>query len=414
MKKDLAPRVAQGPPVGLLGAHVDAFVARLFDLGYAPLTVRIRRQIAVSFARWTRRRQLAVAHLDESHVAAFIREAPRRSRSREGARRSALRLLLEHLRAEGEISTPPPPSDESPSAVLQERYERHLRRERGLAEKSIRVYRPFVRDFLVERAGASDRAVAAALGPQDVRDFLLDRVGKRPTKSPKILGTALRSFLRYLFLRGETTVDLSLAVPTIRRWRLANVHPYISPDEVERVLRACDLATPVGRRNHAVLLLLARLGLRAGEVLALELGDIRWRTGELLVRGKGQVFERLPLLPDVGEALVVYLREDRPGTACRRVFLRMRAPRVSFTSPSAIGSIVRCALARAGLQPPLRGAHLLRHSLATSMIRRGASMAEISEVLRHRSPDTTEIYAKVDFEALRTVALPWPGAGGGR
>jgi site-specific recombinase XerD len=414
MLKDIVPANADVPPLGLCDAHVDAFVKSLSGSGYAALTVRTKRQIVVSFARWTRQRQIAVADLDESHVATFLDQARRRSKSRDAVKRSALRLLLKYLCAEGEVSTPPPPSDQSPVAVLQERYESHLRRERGLADKSVRTYRHFIREFLVERVGTTDSTCAAALNPQDVRDFLLDRIRKRPTKSSKLLATALRSFLRFLFLRGETAVDLSLAVPTVRQWRQATVHSFLRPEEVEHALRACDGTTLVGRRDHAVLLLLARLGLRAGEVVALELGDIRWKTGEILVRGKGQVLEHLPLLADIGEALAVYLHDDRGQSASRRVFLRMRAPRVGLTSQTAVGAIARRAIARAGLRPSLRGAHLFRYSLATNMIRRGASLAEISEVLRHRSPDTTEIYAKVDFEALRGVARPWPGTGGGR
>jgi site-specific recombinase XerD len=190
------------------------------------------------------------------------------------------------------------------------------------------------------------------------------------------------------------------------------VHAYLTPEEVEQVLSACNRSTPVGRRDHAVLLLLARLGLRAGEVVDLELSDIRWRTGEILVRGKGRVVERLPLLMEVGEALAAYIRKDRGTTSSRRVFLRARAPRVGLASQTAVGHIARRALARAGLHPPLRGAHLFRYSLATTMIRQGASMGEIGGVLRHGSPDTTEIYAKVDFESLRGVARPWPAMGG--
>jgi integrase/recombinase XerD len=155
--------------------------------------------------------------------------------------------------------------------------------------------------------------------------------------------------------------------------------------------------------------------LRAGEVVALELGDIDWRTGEIVVRGKGRVLERLPLLSDIGEALALYLRKDRGTSASRRVFLRMLAPRVGLAGPCAVGDIVRRALARAGLRPSSRGAaHLLRHSLATRMIRHGASLAEIAEVLRHRSQGTTAIYAKVDLEALRGVARPWPTTGSAR
>jgi site-specific recombinase XerD len=182
---------------------------------------------------------------------------------------------------------------------------------------------------------------------------------------------------------------------------------------LERLLDGCDRQTANGCRDYAILLLLARLGLRACEVAALELGDLRWRSGEVLVRGKGRVLQRLPLLPDIGSAVACYLRERRPKSECRNVFLRNEAPRVGLGADG-VGFVVRRALARAGLRPPRRGSHLLRFTLATTMIRRGASMSEIGEVLRHRSSDSTEIYAKVDFQALRAVALPWVGMGGER
>lgn len=176
---------------------------------------------------------------------------------------------------------------------------------------------------------------------------------------------------------------------------------------------ACDRRTPTGRRDHAVLTLLARLGLRASEIVKLDLDDIDWRAGEILVSGKGLLRDRLPLLPEIGEALVAYLRHDRPESQCRRMFIRMRAPRHGFANPATVSTIVRRALERAGLHPSLKGAHLLRHSLATRMVRGGASLAEIGEVLRHRAISSTEIYAKVDSAGLHTLALPWPTAGGG-
>lgn len=248
-----------------------------------------------------------------------------------------------------------------------------------------------------------------------VRDCLLERIRPRSSEYARLLAAALRSFLRFLYLRGDTALDLSRAVPTVRRWRQAAVPAVLSPAEVERVVSAPDRSTPRGRRDHAILLLLARLGLRAGEVVALELGDVRWRTGELVVRGKGRVLDRLPLLADAGEALALYLRQDRGASASRRVFLRMLAPRVGLGGPGAVGHIVRRALTRAGLRAGRRGAaHLFRHSLATQMIRHGASLAEIAEVLRHRSQGTTALYAKVAFETLRGVARPWPAAGGAR
>jgi site-specific recombinase XerD len=228
------------------------------------------------------------------------------------------------------------------------------------------------------------------------------------------MGTALRSFLRFLFLRGETAMDLTHAVPTVRRWRLASVPRHLPAPDVERLLRACKCAPVTGRRNHAVLLLLARLGLRASEVMALELGDLRWWEGEIIVRGKGRVRDRLPLVAEVGEAIALYLRTDRPTGSSRRVFLCSRAPHRGFAHPSTVSTIVARALAQAGLAPATRGAHLLRHSLATAMLRRGASFTEIGQVLRHRSPNTTEIYAKLDFGALRDIALPWPTTRGAR
>jgi integrase/recombinase XerD len=199
-----------------------------------------------------------------------------------------------------------------------------------------------------------------------------------------------------------------------RKYRQAVPPAFLSPSEVEQVLAATG-STLSGRRDHAILLLLARLGLRGGEVVALELDDVRWRAAEIVVRGKGRMVDHLPLLSDVGEALAVYIREDRGVSASRRLFLRIWAPRNGRTGPVAVGHIVRRALAQAGVRRSGRGAaHLFRHGLATKMIRHGASISEIAEVLRHRSQTTTAIYAQVSFEALREVALPWPAPGSAR
>ena len=230
--------------------------------------------------------------------------------------------------------------------------------------------------------------------------------------------SALRSFFRFLLQQGEIATDLAACVPAVADWRLSTVPKYLGAEEVERLLSACDQRTRIGRRDYAILMLLARLGLRASEVVALELDDMDWRAGEIVVRGKGQRHDRLPLLQEVGEALASYLRQDRPRGSTRRVFVRMRAPIRGFAGPQTISTIVRRALQRADLKAPAKGvaAHLLRHSLATGMLRRGASMTEIAELLRHRnrSPSTTEIYAKVDLGGLRSLAQPWPWSGGER
>jgi len=404
-----------GSLVGLLEAHVESFLRYLRAAGYAERTLRKKRSIATSFVRWTRRTQVLVEDLNESHVAAFAKRVHGRRKSGVTFKLAVLRLFLGYLRLEAGVPASASRIDSSPAAELHRDYVHYLRNERGLAENSIRVYSPYIQDFLTEPVAKSCFASPSGLDAGTVQDFLLDRARDRSSEYSRLLASALRSFLGFLYLRGETATDLSISVPTVRRWRQASVPALLSPEEVERILRAPDRSTPCGRRDYAILLLLARLGLRAGEVVALELGDIRWRTGEIVVRGKGRLLDRLPLLSDIGKALSLYLRKDRGRSPSRRVFLRTHAPRVGMTGPAAVGHIVRGAIARAGVRRRSRGtAHLFRHSLATRMIRNGASIAEISEVLRHRSQDSTAIYAKVAFEALRGVARPWPATGGER
>ena len=221
--------------------------------------------------------------------------------------------------------------------------------------------------------------------------------------------TALRGFFRFLRFRGEINSDLAAAVPTVADWRLSGLPKYLEPEKVERLLQNCDQSTAIGQRDYAILLILARLGLRAGEIVAMTLDDIDWEAGVITIRGKGSRRDQLPIPQDVGEAFVAYLRYGRPQCATRRVFIRARAPRIGFSGSAAIDDIVRRALARAELNPIHKGAHLLRHSLATKMLHRGVRLAEISEILRHSSPTTTEIYAKVDLAALNKLAQPWPG-----
>jgi site-specific recombinase XerD len=225
----------------------------------------------------------------------------------------------------------------------------------------------------------------------------------------KLLTTALRSFLRYARYRGDITTDLAAAVPCVANWSMTSIPRGIPADAVRRLLASIDRRTPLGRRDYAILLLLARLGLRASEVALLELDDIDWEAGQLSVRGKGGRHTALPLSAELGEAIAAYLRQGRPRSTSRRVFLRIRAPIRGFLGPRAVGSLVRHALARAGVEAPSKGAHQFRHALAMQMLHHGASLTEIGEVLRHRSPQTTTIYAKVDLAALRPLALPWPG-----
>jgi integrase/recombinase XerD len=295
------------------------------------------------------------------------------------------------------------------------RYVKYLRNDCGLSENSVLVYRPYVRNLLAEQVANMGGVSVQAFDASAIRKYLLDHIRGRSGEYARLLATALRSFFRFLFLCGDLPRDLSGSVPTVSKPRPLAAPAFLSRDEIDRVISATDGSTLTGRRDRAVLLLLARLGLRAGEIVALELDDIRWRAGEIIIHGKGRVIERLPLLADVGEALARYLRDDRRNDQSRRVFRRVYPPYDGFAGPAAVGHIVRAALARAGVRRSGRGAaHLFRHGLATQMIRSGATLTEISEVLRHRSLNTTAVYAHVSFEALRAVAEPWPVMGGVR
>ncbi len=396
-----------------LGQHVDGFGKHLAVLGFAKATIGSQLQLAGACERWLARHQIAIADLNEPVVDAFLDE-PRFRRRRQRGSASTLARWLMYLRACGAIVTPSRVVDDSPRAQLERQYHHYLRAERGLATTTVQTYLAFCQQFLTEQLPQAEASVGG-LSAADISAFVRRHARAASPGRAKMMVTALRALFRFLFHTGELGVDLSAAVPTIPDWRLACMPRSLAAEEVERLLAACDLQTASGRRDHAILLLLARLGLRAGEVVALELDDIHWRAGEIIIRGKkGLRHDRFPLPADVGAAVSTYLRRDRPPSTGRRVFLCRRAPRRSFAGPGAVTTIVRRALRRADLHPPVRGAHLLRHSLATQMLRHGASFAEIGQVLRHRAASSTEIYAKVDLDRLRTVVQPWPETEGDR
>lgn len=287
-------------------------------------------------------------------------------------------------------------------------YRDYLLQERGLSQATALNYVPFVALFLSDcfRTG---RLNLAGLRAPDVTGFVRHHAHKLCPARAQLLVTALRSFFRYLQHRGKITSSLAECVPTVARWAFSTLPKSLPPGAVRRVLDHCNRRTPGGRRDYAILLLLARLGLRAGEVVRLTLEDLDWESGRITIRGKGGSQAQLPMPSGVGEAVAEYLRRDRPHCCSRCVFICNRAPLAGFGHASSVSTLVMRALSRAGVDSPRKGAHLFRHSLAEDMLRHGASLDEIGELLRHQSADTTAIYAKVDLVALRTLALGWPG-----
>ena len=395
-------------PEGPLAAHIGAFAKSRSAQGYAPDSIHRQVLLAACFSRWLKQKGVRLRYVSSDHPSRYLRYRARRVRSYPGDA-AALRHLIEFLRREGVIAGEKISTCRlTPAERCAQAYAQHLCEARALARATIVTYVPFIREFLTDRFG--DRPVMLSrLNARDIMLFVQRQAAHLHLKRAKLLTCALRSFLRYARYHGEVTLDLAAAVPVVANWSMPSIPRAIEADQVRQLLASIDRCTAIGRRDYAILLLLARLGLRSGEVAFLELDDIAWDAGTVSVRGKGNQRTALPLPTDVGEAIVAYLRHGRPRSTGRRVFLRSKAPIRGFLSQCAIGSIVRHALQRADIQAPTTGAHQFRHALATQMLRHGASLTEIGEVLRHRSLQTTTIYAKVDLKALRTLALPWPG-----
>ncbi|MGH8113299.1 MAG: site-specific integrase [Rhodanobacteraceae bacterium] len=395
-------------PAGPLATYVVAFADALSQRGYAHYSTHRQVMLAACFCRWLQRTGVARRHVTSEHTARYLRCRYRHWRPRRGDR-PALDHFIGFLRHQGAIPAARTPRRRlAPVQRCVQRYQRYLREDRALAEATIVNYVPFIARFLTGRFGSGPVRLSQ-LTAHDVVRFVERRAPRLHRKRAKLLTTALRSFLRYTRYHGETQLDLAAAVPCVANWSMASIPRGIAPEQVEQLLRSIDRSTAVGRRDYAVLLLLARLGLRAGEVASLELQDLDWERGCLHAHGKGGRSLQLPLPKEVGDAIVAYLQNGRAQSVSRRLFLRTRAPVCGFLCSSAVSCIVRHALLRAGIAAPTHGAHQFRHGLATQLLRQGASLVEIGQVLGHRSPETTRIYTKVDLEALRTLALPWPG-----
>lgn len=405
-------RALAGRAVGPLSSHLAAFVTSLIDQRYAAAVIYIKARHGLAFDRWLAKRRVELSALGEAHIERYQNRTRRRhGRIRLGTRqqeRREVRHLLCFLRTQGVCT--PALVETTAAEQLATRFEQHLQHQQGLATGTIERYGIVVRQFLEDRfgRGAVDLGVLRAA---DTIAFVKLQSQRLHPPALKCVVNALRSFLRYAQYRGDVPAALLAAVPTVATWSTTPALPKaISPEHAQRALDSCDLSTRVGLRDRAVLLLLARLGLRANEIIGLRLEDCDWDSGHLRVRSKGGREQLLPMPADVGAAIAAYLRRGRPSSTDRHVFLRSQAPiRGLLPCSDAIGTIVRRALRRARVDSPHHGSHQFRHALAVHLLQQGASLREIGEVLRHQSPQTTSIYARVDISALRTLALPWPG-----
>lgn len=403
MTRKASPVAIDGP----LAVHAGGLWAALITQGYTPLSAADLLRVLAHLSRWLAEQGLSGGDLTPERVEAFV--AARRAEGRVRRTRRGVEPVVGYLRAQGVV--PAAPTETLPvtavDAVLDD-YRRYLIEERGLVPSTVTRNVTIARRFLAACCDANGGELClGSLGAGNVVAFVSAECPRYSVGSAKLIVTALRSLLRFLHVSAQIEQPLAGAVPAVAGWRGGALPRGLSPGEVKALLASCDRRRNVGRRNFAILIVLVRLGLRAGEVATLVLDDIDWRAGELVVRGKARRDERLPLPADVGEALAAYLRRGRPTSTERAVFLSARAPQRSMT-PGAVKAVASSACRRVGIAHG--GAHRLRHTAAIEMLRAGASLPEIGQVLRHRSLSTTAIYAKVDTAALRSLARPWPSS----
>lgn len=393
---------------------VDAYIGRLASHGYLPSTRREYLRALTHFLYWLRCNNHSVAEIDALLIKRFLhrhlpgcRCIPWRGRSRTTPS-VALARLLELLRDQGWIT-----SKVSSAAVALEAelaaFDCHLLEVCGLRESTRQGYLWPVRRFLLSHCSAGQLSVDT-LTARDVQRFIGRLHARRRPISMRSIGSALRSYFKFKALQGAPLEPLIKAIPRVMRWRLSSLPSTLTEQQIQRLLGAFDLRSTQGLRDYAMLRCLIDLGLRAGEVARIQLQDVDWRAGTLSISGKGRRVQLLPVPPSLGTALAKYLRHGRPQTLSRTLFVRLRAPLNKPVKTSTIMAVVRRAARRCGLQVRLSGTHVLRHSVAARLVQRGASLKIIADLLRHRSLDTTTIYAKVDFPALKRVALPWPGS----
>jgi integrase/recombinase XerD len=384
------------------------FTQKLVQAGYGRPTINVHLRSALGVLALANRLGAKIAALDEAWVEGFARRVsqcrrPSYSRDYQLTLRHGAQLFLAHLRSVGLVITfraqcrPPDP-------VLLTAFGQWMHQQRGASNATVYIYSVPIR-ALLGRLGHDPGRYDA----QHLRQFVLDSTQSCKTAVAKRCTTALRMFLRFLIVEGKCPATLLGAIPVVAHWSLSSLPRYLNPDDIERIINTCDQSTRRGRRNRAILLLLARLGLRAGDIVQLRLNDVDWKEGWIHLSGKGRRQTRLALTHEIGAALARYLRRDRSSRDSEALFIRLVPPFQGLSSHAAVSVLVRGCMRKAGITPLVRGAaHVLRHSAATSMLQQGASLQQIATILRHESLQSTQIYAKVDVCAMRKVAQPWP------
>jgi integrase/recombinase XerD len=392
------------------GPYLSSLAQDLAAQGFSYWILRARLQGAAHFSHWNQRQGRSLEQLHESVLGGFAvhlgkcrcRRPLRLSSHRNVRVLAGARALVEHLRERTVVTSAPPAQEEAVVPVLLSGFCDWMRTQRGTQEKTLSQYGVVVKDVL-EALGADPSSYSAA----SIRTFILSRTEGKNRRAVKQVVSVTRGFLRYLIAQGVCRTGMDDAVPTFAMWRLSSLPRYLPATDVERVIAACNRDTAVGLRDRAAILLMARLGLRAGDILDMDLGDIDWKRASVRVSGKSRSEVELPLTQEVGDAVLEYLRRGRPPLPDAHLFVGMQAPWGALRV-SSVSAIVARAIARAGVETPFRGAHVLRHSAATEMLRQGATLQQVGAVLRHRYLDTTAHYAKVDVQRLRDIALPWP------
>jgi len=396
-------RISKVLVTGPLAPFAEDYRRELRERGYTERSAVNQLRQAARFSCWLQASQLSVPELSADRVEVFLGWQRAVGRHRSQWSRPGLACLLDVLRELGVLGAGEPARADSPAEVLLAGFGRYLAAERGLAAGTVRGYVGHARRFLEGLPAGTGLAGVCA---KDVTGAVLRQSAAVSVSAAQFFVAGLRSFLRFCFIERQMPVDLSQAALPVTGRRRSPLPRGITKADAGALLGGCDRRSALGRRDYAMLVTLLRLGLRAGEVARLRLDDIDWRAGELVVRGKGAREDRLPLPAEVGQAIASYLRRGRPASGRREVFLQARAP-FGPIAPGTVSSTVRRACRRAGVAEV--GAHRLRHTVACEMVAAGVPLADIAQVLRHHSLQTTALYGRVDLDRLRALAAPWPG-----